>query len=780
MQRLDIKELKLKNFKSYGDYDTTIEMDGLGPVLILGEIDDDREKSNGSGKTTIADAIIWCLFGRLPSKDRPADNVVNRSVGRDCEVQITTKNGYVIRRTRKSEGRYNDLIIIHPDGTDISDSITKKAQEHLNKLFDLDYDIFTSSVFFTQSGSPFLELTDNKRKKALERLLHLDRFEKYVDVSKSRSAGFEGELYKHRSVVDTLDVEITRITKQIEETKEKSLKHEQDKKAKIDGLIDDLNNVDGLFEGRISGLKKELWDKKVELSKIKLVDIEKTKDDWDRYNDRRNHIKEKISKLSSITNEVDRLKSKRDDLESKLEDKPESLDDLKDRIKKAVGEFDKIVVPDINKVKAEWDEYNAAQKKNDAINNEINKINLDVASLEGRIDDELASLKAMTDSVGTECSYCGQGIGKDHIDKICKKHRGKLDELKSDVRKALDKIDLLNNELLDVPRPEVSVNEATILVESKGDKKRELVFLKESFIKAQEALKNFSENRKRINGELVDVKKDIVDKKEYLRTKTKQYNDEFDSVVGPSITLEEALERKREYDGISSEISLLESRLSGIDGEIKREKDIIRYKIDEAKKEENPYDEFIISLVESIDDIKGRASDTKDTIFGLNDRIRHVEYIRSAYSDRKKIKTFLLAGLMPYFNKRIAYYLNNLNCDYSIEFNNSMQIKSELYPYEMWSGGERKKIDLAMMMAIHDLHNSMYNQRCNVIAFDEVDGKLDADGIRRFTETIFNEFTEDKSMSVLVISHKDVMRDAFPAKIIVTKKDGFSHIKEIR
>jgi len=162
MPKLNIDSLYLRNFRSYGDYDTELKLSKLGPVLILGEVSTTPGKSNGSGKSTIAEAIIWCLFGRLSAKDRPADHIVNKSVGSNCIVTITTTDGYKITRTRKMD-THNELLITNPDGEDISLSTTKNTQKQLNKMFDLDYYIFTSSVFFAQFGSPFLELSDQKR-----------------------------------------------------------------------------------------------------------------------------------------------------------------------------------------------------------------------------------------------------------------------------------------------------------------------------------------------------------------------------------------------------------------------------------------------------------------------------------------------------------------------------------------------------------------------------------------------------------------------------------------
>ncbi len=72
---LEIDKVSWKNFLSYGDYITTLEVGKLGQCLITGVVeDDDKEaysesatpikKSNGAGKTTIVSLMQWVLFGR--------------------------------------------------------------------------------------------------------------------------------------------------------------------------------------------------------------------------------------------------------------------------------------------------------------------------------------------------------------------------------------------------------------------------------------------------------------------------------------------------------------------------------------------------------------------------------------------------------------------------------------------------------------------------------------------------------------------------------------------
>lgn len=158
--------------------------------------------------------------------------------------------------------------------------------------------------------------------------------------------------------------------------------------------------------------------------------------------------------------------------------------------------------------------------------------------------------------------------------------------------------------------------------------------------------------------------------------------------------------------------------------------------------------------------------------------VKHLGFIRRSFSDRNKIKAYTVKRLIPHLNERITYYLQAMGCDFRLEFNEYLQAKTETYPYEFWSGGERRRIDLALMLAIHKLHNLIYSRQCNILVFDEVERSLEPSGIEAFVELIFNEFNDK---TVLVISHSDQMRDAFPTKMLVRRKSRYaSIIEEVR
>ena len=201
---LELESVSFKNFMSYGDYLTTIELSNLSQCLIVGEVageedsqelydtqefveDKSRIKSNGAGKSCIPNAIMWCLFGKTMHSANPGDKVINFYTGKDCSVTIRLKSGDTITRTRNTDGK-NELIYVK-DGDENkfnADTLStiKNQQAQLNRIFNLDWDLFCGSAFFTQYGKPWLEMADQSRKKAIERILHVDRFSYYASVAK--------------------------------------------------------------------------------------------------------------------------------------------------------------------------------------------------------------------------------------------------------------------------------------------------------------------------------------------------------------------------------------------------------------------------------------------------------------------------------------------------------------------------------------------------------------------------------------------------------------------
>jgi len=273
---LELKSIEWQNFLSYGDYPTKIDLDDLGQCLIIGEVIEDEaisntaslssiRKSNGAGKSTIPNAIQWALFGRTMHSRSPGDNVVNYFTGKDCWAKLIFKNGDMILRTRKTDGVNELLYMKDGDETKLTAntvSTTAIQQQRLNKAFNLDWEIFCGSVFFNQYGKPWMEMADATRKKAIERVLHVDRLTYYAQAAKAKCDGLDAAVEKMALQASNYQNNIQLYQKEIERCNTAMQQFEQNKQSRIEDAIESAESL------------------KLEQSKIEVPDIEALKKKW--------------------------------------------------------------------------------------------------------------------------------------------------------------------------------------------------------------------------------------------------------------------------------------------------------------------------------------------------------------------------------------------------------------------------------------------------------------------------------------------------------------------
>ena len=144
------------------------------------------------------------------------------------------------------------------------------------------------------------------------------------------------------------------------------------------------------------------------------------------------------------------------------------------------------------------------------------------------------------------------------------------------------------------------------------------------------------------------------------------------------------------------------------------------------------------------------------------------------------IKARVIKHYLPIINKHINYYLTAM--DFPIHFTLNEEFKETIqsrhrddFSYESFSEGEKKRIDLALLLTWRSIARLKNSASCNVLVLDEVfDSSLDINGTEEFLKIIH----ELEHANVFVISHKtDSLIDKFHHVITFEKQRGFSAIK---
>ena len=186
-----ITHMFVENFLSFGKAEFDFRDAGL--VLVEGEnLDDASAQSNGSGKSAMIDALVWCLFGTT-LRGYESDEVINRRVGEDCQVTVSWESDdeiYSVVRSRRHSTFKNSLRVVHLNSDeDMTLSSNTETQELVEKLIGCSMRTFLSSVVFGQdSAYRFSSLTDKEQKEILDEVLGVERFSAACGAARAQAA----------------------------------------------------------------------------------------------------------------------------------------------------------------------------------------------------------------------------------------------------------------------------------------------------------------------------------------------------------------------------------------------------------------------------------------------------------------------------------------------------------------------------------------------------------------------------------------------------------------
>jgi DNA repair exonuclease SbcCD ATPase subunit len=252
---INFHKIRWKNFLSTGQVFTEVDLSRNPTTLIVGE--------NGSGKSTILDALTFSLFGKaFRNINKP--QLINSINEQNCltEVEFSIgKKQFLVRR-----GIRPNLFEIEVDGVMINqDSKARDYQEHLEKnVLKLNYKSFTQIVILGSSSFiPFMQLRSNDRRVIIEDLLD-------IQVFSTMNLLLKGKLSELKNNSGLNDIEISKTENAIELQEDYISKIKQNNKQlisanleKIDKSNNDIANYNTVIndvQSRIEGLENLVKD----------------------------------------------------------------------------------------------------------------------------------------------------------------------------------------------------------------------------------------------------------------------------------------------------------------------------------------------------------------------------------------------------------------------------------------------------------------------------------------------------------------------------------------
>lgn len=203
----------VKNFMSIEE--ARLELDKRGLMLIEGRNKTNGAfKSNGSGKTSILDSIVYAIYDTT-SKGLKADAVVSRAAKKNTEVILEGKKGddvIRIERYRKHKTHKNKVRLLL-NGKDISEKSAKATNEAIESIVGIDYKTFINSIMFSQGtgAGRFATATDKEKKEILENLVNLNIYANAQEIAKEKVKEKQEEINENIRGTERLNWELSNV-----------------------------------------------------------------------------------------------------------------------------------------------------------------------------------------------------------------------------------------------------------------------------------------------------------------------------------------------------------------------------------------------------------------------------------------------------------------------------------------------------------------------------------------------------------------------------------------
>ena len=250
---IKIKDLTVKNFMSVGNQTQAVDFNKEQLTLVLGEnLDqggDDTGSRNGTGKTTIINALSYALYGQALTNIK-RNNLINKTNSKGMLVTLhfeKDNQDYRIERGRSPNILKFYINDQEQELIDESQGDSRKTQEFINDLLGMSHDMFKHIVALNTYTEPFLSMRTNDQRAIIEQLLGITILSEKAESLKEQVRATKDAITEETMKINAIQNANEKIESTIENLKKNQrawqAKHKQDcEKLKLG--IEELERVD--------------------------------------------------------------------------------------------------------------------------------------------------------------------------------------------------------------------------------------------------------------------------------------------------------------------------------------------------------------------------------------------------------------------------------------------------------------------------------------------------------------------------------------------------------
>ena len=239
---------------------------------------------------------------------------------------------------------------------------------------------------------------------------------------------------------------------------------------------------------------------------------------------------------------------------------------------------------------------------------------------------------------------------------------------------------------------------------------------------------------------------------------------------------------KKEAKELTDSITLKENEIS----ELKDINDTLIPKISSSEwakyNKKNKQIENAQSSIHRLHQVLKQLEDYEAKRIELDSLLEVMKFWEIAFSEKGLIR-YIIRNILDYFNLRSNEYVSILtNGQFSLKFNDELSetilnngIETK---YISLSGGEKRKVNLSIMLSLQDLSSKISRTDCNLLFFDEVCDNIDNPGILAVNNLLRMLESQNAEKKVLVITHNNYLQELLgdTDAITITKHKGISKI----
>ena len=252
---IKIKDLTVKNFMSVGNVTQAVDFEEDQLTLVLGEnLDqggDDSGSRNGTGKTTIINALSYALYGQALTNIK-RNNLINKTNSKGMLVTLNfEKNG---NKYRIERGRSPNVLKFYINDQDHSDEFddnsqgdSRKTQESIQDLLGMSHNMFKHVVALNTYTEPFLSMRTNDQREIIEQLLGITLLSEKANMLKDQVRVTKDAITEENMRIDAVKASNENIQTSIDSLIKRQKAWNSKQKSDIERLesgIDELEKLD--------------------------------------------------------------------------------------------------------------------------------------------------------------------------------------------------------------------------------------------------------------------------------------------------------------------------------------------------------------------------------------------------------------------------------------------------------------------------------------------------------------------------------------------------------